>query len=202
MEGPQDEAQPVDRSLATGPKEHTTVTRLTMRRDCMEKAEWTEARRRPARFVMEVFGKSAKDLIVDLFGWRELIGDKGEPDAIMAFARYRRAAEDPFLALSGRGAIFIEQPKEQQEIGVDWFPRAEGEEGQCYLLRAFRNEKNELGIIWRRGGGAAIGLRTRTPTATAADRLGTWKVQGLPMGWCGSKVEDFLRQARWQSTLR
>ena len=123
--------------------------------------------------------------------WQKLqAGDTGNRETVLeCYAKVAEADKAGLLKRSGANGIFVaELTRDQAKPIVDWIQPGDVV-GPAYLLLAQRQAAAEgRALAFRRGGGAALGLRVE-PGKAAGDRTCTWRARHVPRDWV---EEDLL----------
>ena len=122
----------------------------------------------------------------------QVLGE-GDEAHVLGYIRVPKAESEKVEKLGGQGGVFIEKLRgeEEKREPCDWVTRAKEETEKEYFGRALK-EANQAGLplIFRRGGGACLGIKGQNPRRKAGQ---FYLARNIPHDWGPAAVEEFLK---------
>ena len=169
------------------PDRKLVMLRLQMPKVFCESAQWELLCKQPNDHARRALGP------VHSFGmWQKIqSGDKDHRELVLeCYAKVAEGDKAAVLSKSGAAGVFVaELTRDQPKSSVEWIPPGDVE-GPAYLQLVQRKTQTGSGsLAFRRGGGAALGIRI--DPSKAGDRVQTWRARKVPREW----TEEDLRGA-------
>ncbi|CAE6971378.1 unnamed protein product, partial [Symbiodinium sp. CCMP2456] len=184
---PAPQRKAVLKATFAAPDRKLVTLRLQVPKAFCEPSQWDPLCKQPNDLVRRSLGP-----VHSLGVWQKIqSGDKDHRELVLeCYAKVAEGDKAAVLARSGSGGVLVEElTRDQPKPNVDWI-RPGDVEGPAYLQLVQRQAKVGGGsLAFRRGGGAALGIRI--DPSKAGDRVQTWRARKVPRDW----TEEDLRGA-------
>ena len=181
------------------PPEAPCVTvRAIFSKEYMLADDWAHALKKPAGFLRTLL---PPELAVRSFGWHHF---EGKDETIVGFVRIPSQSAGPFVLTSGhKGAFLMALPEKgtvPKPTPVKWIPNPHKGKSNAYFALVRREaEKAKVGIAFRKGGGANLGLVGVPPEAQSEEGLRRrWAARKVPYSWGPQQLLALLSSCGWR----
>lgn len=129
--------------------------------------------------------------------WQNLAHPKGQ--LLIAHLRVPQALATKVCSASGHRGLFATVVTRQDRPPVKWLLRSQEASDESYFrAAALEAKKRGVGLVYRQGGPADLGLNGVDPAVDSSSRKRGWEMFGSPPHWHQPDVFQFLKNEGWQ----